>query len=495
MILEDFIKSFQKHKDRNAFCIDECFYTYDQFLKRINAIRTLIAKNIPENEINIGLITHDDLDTYAAIFAIWFEGKTYVPILNYAPEVRNSQILSQAGCNYIITSIPYNHSLPGHILTTNKLTDNNNITPIVNTNENLNAYILFTSGSTGLPKGVPITLKCISSLIEAVEKEGDIINCEDKVLQMFELTFDLSVISYVHPLLNGACIFTIPDKEVKNLYIMDLLEIHKLTVLLLVPSIIILLRPYYKFINGDSVRLCSFCGEALPLDCTNEWRKCVPNARIRNYYGPTEDTVYCTFYDIDDKNQKNYNGSVSIGRSLKSGSCIIVDSENNILPNNQKGELCLAGNQLTLGYLNNNELNLRSFFQIEGTRYYRTGDLCYIDDDNDIMYIGRMDFQTKINGFRVELSEIEYHANKSINNQHTCICVAYKNNLGAYEIGLAIDSTDNIDTSNILKYLNEHLPPYEIPSSIKVFNNIPLNINGKIDRKQIIKYFENEFNK
>ena len=106
-----------------------------------------------------------------------------------------------------------------------------------------------------------------------------------------------------------------------------------------------------------------------------------------------------------------------------------------------------------------------------------------------------MDFQTKINGFRVELSEIEYHANKSINNQHTCICVAYKNNLGAYEIGLAIDSTDNIDTSNILKYLNEHLPPYEIPSSIKVFNNIPLNINGKIDRKQIIKYFENEFNK
>lgn len=490
MILDELLDSIVKYSKNNAFCIDEQFYTYEQLLKRINAIRYIISINIAENDKNISIIANDDLDTYASIIALWFEGKTYVPLLNYAPEDRNSQVINQANVNFVLASKPFKQNLPASVLVTSEQADVIETVPVKNEDENLNAYILFTSGSTGQPKGVPITLGCVSSLIKAVEEAGDDINEHDRVLQMFELTFDLSVVSYLHPLLRGACVYTIPEGEVKNLYIMDLMEFHQLTVMLMVPSIIILLRPHYKDIVGESVRLCSFCGEALPLDVTNEWRKCVPNARIRNYYGPTEDTVYCTYYDVDDEHQKNHNGSICIGVPLSSGSCIIVNSENQEVPAGDKGELCLAGNQLTPGYWNNPEKNVESFFMLNGTRYYRTGDLCYADKDGDIQYIGRLDFQTKINGFRVELSEIEHYACEALNNEKTCICVAFVNKINTTEIGLVVDSKEPVDETAVLAYIANHLPSYEVPTQIKVLTQLPLNINGKIDRKQIKLYFE-----
>lgn len=490
MLLNDFIDSFQRNKDRNAFCIDETFYTYDKFLRRINAIRGMISQSVPEGESNVAIVANDDLDTYASIFALWFEGKTYVPLLNYAPEERNSQVILQAECKHVIASKPFVQNLPAVILVSKEIQDDNMTLPVKSEDYKKNAYILFTSGSTGQPKGVPITIGCVNALINAVEDAGDRLYEEDRVLQMFELTFDLSVVSYAHPLLRGACVFTIPEGEVKNLYIMDLMEFHQLTVMLLVPSIIILLRPHFKDVMGDSVRLCSFCGEALPLDVTNEWRKCLPNARIRNYYGPTEDTVYCTYYDVDDENQKNYNGSISIGRSLNSGSCVIVNENNDILKVGEKGELCLAGNQLTTGYWNNPTKNQEVFFEKEGVRYYRTGDLCYEDSDGDIMYIGRMDFQTKINGFRVELSEIEHFAGEALNGEKTCICVAYTNKINTTELGLVIGGGEEKDIDVVLKYVADHLPNYEVPSVVKTVESFPLNVNGKIDRKVIRKLFE-----
>lgn len=490
MILDELLENIARYSKNNAFCIDEQFYTYEKLLKRINAIRYIISSNIKEEEKNVSIIANDDLDTYASIIALWFEGKTYVPLLNYAPEERNAQVINQAKVKWVLSSKTFNQSLNAKILLTSEQEDIKDIAPIKNNNESTNAYILFTSGSTGLPKGVPITLGCVSALIKAVEEAGDDINENDRVLQMFELTFDLSVISYLHPLLRGACVYTIPEGEVKNLYIMDLMEFHKLTVMLMVPSIIILLRPHFKDIIGESVRLCSFCGEALPLDVTNEWRKCVPNARIRNYYGPTEDTVYCTYYDVDDEHQKNHNGSISIGKSLSSGSCIIVDSENREVTAGEKGELCLAGNQLTPGYWNNPEKNSETFFILNGTRFYRTGDLCFTDEDGDIQYIGRLDFQMKINGFRVELSEIEHYASEALNNAKTCICVAYTNKINTTEIGLAVDSKEPIDEKALLSYISKHLPVYEVPSQVKVLSHLPLNVNGKIDRKAIKKLFE-----
>ena len=268
---------------------------------------------------------------------------------------------------------------------------------------------------------------------------------------------------------------------------------HQLTVMLLVPSVISLLKPYYSEIHSESVRLCSFCGEALLLDSVNEWRQCIPNARIRNYYGPTEDTVYCTYYDVDDNHQKSYNGAVSIGKSLDSGSCIIVNtdkSKTEILPRGEKGELCLAGKQLTIGYWNNDAKTQEAFFELNGTTYYRTGDLCFEDQDGDIMYSGRLDFQTKIQGFRVELSEIEHFANEATTN--SVVCVAFTNKLNTSEIGMVVESDSDCDTDAIINHISNHLPSYEVPTAIRVISSFPLNDNGKINRKELKKLFENE---
>ena len=154
------------------------------------------------------------------------------------------------------------------------------------------------------------------------------------------------------------------------------------------------------------------------------------------------------------------------------------------------GELCLAGNQLTPGYWNNPEKNAEAFFMLNGTRYYRTGDLCYADEDGDIQYVGRLDFQTKINGFRVELSEIEHYASEALNNENTCICVAFTNSITTTEIGLVIDSKKPIDEASVLAYISNHLPFYEVPTQVKVLAQLPLNLNGKIDRKKIKQLFE-----
>jgi amino acid adenylation domain-containing protein len=320
------------------------------------------------------------------------------------------------------------------------------------------AYILFTSGTTGLPKGVQISLGNLSAFIDAMIDLGHEIHDTDRVLQMFELTFDFSVVSYVLPSFGGACIFTIPEGEVKFNYALDLLEEHHLTVLFLVPSVITYLQMYFEDINEPETRLCSFCGEALTLDITNRWQKCIPNARIINFYGPTEDTVFCSYYDVNEDNQKNLNDVISVGRAMKNGDMFILNENNEEAKPEERGELCLAGPQLSPGYWNNPEKNTESFFEHNGKRFYKTGDLCFMDTDGDIMYVGRMDFQAKIQGFRVELSEIEHYATEFFGTEHHSLCVAFTNKIGNTEIGMAVEG-EKFDATPALDYIKSKLPP------------------------------------
>lgn len=492
MVLDSFLHTFQTYSGRNAFCIDEKFYTYRQFLERINGIRERVAEIVPSDCQNVGIVVRDSIDAYASIFALWFEGKTYVPLLPGAPEERNRQVVAEAGLSYVLDAGVLKQNLGIELTCTKEIPSVPTVKPLCDYDKNRNAYILFTSGSTGKPKGVQITLGNITSFIDAMWAAGSGLTPDDRSLQMFELTFDFSVAAYTIPLFGGACIYTIPNGEVKYLYILDLMEYHKLTALWFVPSIIILLRSRFSGIHSDDVRICSFCGEALPIDVVNEWRKCIPNAVIRNFYGPTEDTVFCTYYDVDDTHQKNHNGAVAIGKSMISGDFIVVDENLVSVDVNTNGELCLSGTQLTPGYWQDEEKNAQAFFEYNGKRYYRTGDLCYKDGDGDLQYVGRIDFQTKINGFRVELSEIEHYATESLANECICVCVAYQNNIGATELGLVIQGDKRIDTEKVQDYIRKHLPPYEVPNDVKILNSLPLNANGKIDRKAIIKLFENE---
>ncbi len=487
-LLNHLYQTFQCHSSYNFLCDDEEFYTYGDLLDSIGKIRRYIRESIAEEQKTVGIVAGTDINTYAAIFALWFEGKAYVPLLPTAPEDRNRTVVREASLTHVLSSRPFKQDLPAVVVNTNTLLgDFLQEKPVVYDPHRI-AYILFTSGTTGLPKGVQISLGNLSAFIDAMIDLGHEIHDTDRVLQMFELTFDFSVVSYVLPSYGGACIYTIPEGEVKFNYALDLLEEHHLTVLFLVPSVITYLQMYFDDIDEQETRLCSFCGEALTLDITNRWQKCIPNARIINFYGPTEDTVFCSYYDVNATNQKNLNDVISVGKAMKNGDMFILNENNEEAKSEERGELCLAGPQLSPGYWNNPEKNAESFFEHNGKRFYKTGDLCYVDADGDIMYVGRMDFQAKIQGFRVELSEIEHYATEFFGSEHHSLCVAFANKIGNTEIGMAVEGKE-FDTAPALEYIKSKLPPYEVPTKVLFFERFPLNSNGKLDRKKISEHF------
>lgn len=480
--------SINKFSNNNAFYINGVFFTYNDFALAVSKIRKSIQDNTSESEKIIGLVTNDDLETYAAIIALWFEGKAYVPISPDTPIDRNENIIFQADLLTVLDSSEKAFLRKLQIIETNQL-------PVTAIDlipqqifEGELAYMLFTSGTTGVPKGVPITRGNLAGIMNALEAMEFDIDENDRCLQMSELTFDVSVTSFLYPLLKGACVYTIPKGKIKFSYVYELLEEHKLTVAQLVPSVLNYLRQYFDEIYLPDVKYSLLTAEALPLDLAEDWSRCVPNAKIINLYGPTENTVWSSYYEfIRNQYNKSYNGMLSIGKATKGTETIIVDENNQILPLGEKGELCLSGIQLTPNYWKNDEKNKEAFFYLEykqkATRFYRTGDLCSMDESGDILYMGRIDFQAKIQGFRVELSEVEFHA-KTYLQKINVAALAITNETGNTEIGLAIEAIE-FGNKDLLGYLKIKMPPYMIPNQIIFLEQFPLNSNGKMDRKAI----------
>lgn len=492
-LIDDIHHAIETNLSHNAFFINETYYTYKAYAQVISNIRTSIKKNSTDGDFNIGLVTNDDIETYASIIALWLEGKTYVPLNPEFPESRNQKIIEQSHIKIILDSSSKKVFNNGSTSLLTKELPNSEIDLIPNqVSENANAYILFTSGTTGTPKGVPITFNNLSGFINAFDKLCPNINNGDRCLQMFELTFDMSVVSYLAPLLGGACVYTIAKSKIKYSHIFELMEDHKLTIAIMVPSIINYLRPYFDEIHCPDVRFNLFAGEALYLDVLEEWSKCLPNATIINAYGPTETTIICTSYNLNRaKVRKTHNGILCIGKDMEDTLSIVVGDDDNELPVGKAGELCISGRQVTPGYWENPERNKASFFykdyEGESVRFYRTGDACFKDEDGDFLYVGRVDFQAKIQGFRVELSEIEFHV-KAYLNKTNAVAVAVTNNLNNTEIGLVIES-ENMETVSLFAYLKTKLPQYMIPTQIKFTVQFPLNTNGKIDRNKLTTLF------
>jgi amino acid adenylation domain-containing protein len=351
-------------------------------------------------------------------------------------------------------------------------------------------YILFTSGSTGKPKGVPITRNNIGTFMRSFWSVGFDITAADKCLQCFDLTFDVSVQSYLVPLTRGACMYTIPHNQIKYSYVFGLLDDHQLTFGAMAPSMIRYLRPYFGEIDIPAFRYCILTAEASPLELVREWSACIPNAEIYDFYGPTEATIYCTYYKLPaDMQAKQLNGMLSIGKPMNGLHAVIKDEGNKILGRGEKGELCISGGQLTPGYWQNPEKNKEVFVHLvyEGNRerFYKTGDLCYMDDAGDIMYSGRIDFQVKIQGYRVELGEIEHHAREFLKGQNA-VAITFENITTNTEIALFVEGQLE-QSDGLLGYLKSKVPPYMIPTKVFAEEIFPLNNNGKVDRNILKK--------
>ena len=242
-----------------------------------------------------------------------------------------------------------------------------------------------------------------------------------------------------------------------------------------------------------SLRYSLFCGEPLPKTIAISWQKAAHNSVVENIYGPTEATIGITHYRLpaDEDKIKELNGVVSIGSIFGSQEYCLVDAQNNLTE--KEGELCLSGSQVTAGYWKNPEKTWEQFIQIgeTGKTWYKTGDIVRIEDNN-LLYIGRIDFQVKIRGYRVELDEINNAITKFTDASVVC-SIPYPVKDGvADSIYSFVDSEHAVENPKLLKHLATVLPEYMVPKDILYIDEFPLNSNGKIDRKELVKLMENK---
>lgn len=483
-----FERNLKKYVSRNAFCIDKVFYTFKQLGEQVSKIR-LAVREQKFSHTQVGLVVNDDIETYASIWALWLEGLCYVPLHPGWPLERCMDIVDQVKIDLILDSSEGESRYKGQrdftIVNTRPLAYTEDcLEPKEGVSDEELAYVLFTSGSTGKPKGVQLTRGNVAAFMDSFWKTGIEITEDDRCLQCFDLTFDVSVQGYLVPLTKGACCYTVPHGQVKYAYVAGLIEDHQLTFGAMAPSMLRYLKPYFEELDATSLRYCILTAEACPLDLMEEWYGCAVNTEIFDFYGPTEATIYCTYYKLTKGGKnKSLNGIISIGQPFANVTAKILDENGNEVKRGEKGELCVAGPQVTPGYWENPEKNESSFFMKDGVRYYHTGDLCFQDEDGDIMYSGRLDHQAKIQGFRVELGEIEWHAREFLNKMNV-VCIAFDNEQHLTEIAMFIES-EEFDSKALFDYMSTKMPHYMIPKRTVFVPVFPLNGNDKIDKNKL----------
>lgn len=487
-ILKPILSSIERYPARNAFCIDEEFYTYEQLGHCVSKIRAALRQNSYQNS-KVGLVINDDLESYASIIALWLEGDCYVPLHPVWPLERCQDICEQVELDLILDSSEHTRYTNAHVINTSELQyASDRLTPKEGVSDEELAYILFTSGSTGKPKGVMLMRKNVAAFMDSFWQTGIEITEEDRCLQCFDLTFDVSVQGYLVPLTKGACCYTVPYGQIKYIYASGLIEDHQLTFGAMAPSMLRYLKPYFDEIDATSLKACILTAEACPLNLMEDWYNCATNTEIYDFYGPTECTIYCTYYKLTKGGEnKSLNGIISIGKPLANCVGLILDEQGNELPVGEKGELCIAGDQVTKGYWKNEEKNASSFFfkEVDGKklRFYHTGDLCYKDADGDIMYSGRLDHQAKIQGFRVEMGEIEYHAREFLGGKNV-VCLAFDNKESLTEIAMFMEC-EEFNPDEMIAYMRTKMPSYMIPTRLFYVPVFPLNSNDKTDKVKL----------
>jgi len=493
-ILDRFIEHSTHFQDEPAVFIDDRSYTYGELSNLCSAICALLRAQEIRKGDRVGVFTENTIYTYASLLGIWSCGACYVPLNPENPVKRNMGIIGDAGIKLLLYTEKEEKARKLSLTPGPECRPvNNRVTPAPGKLEPVDqvagdlCYLLFTSGTTGKPKGVPIYHRNLSAFLDMMLESGRYdFNRNDRFLLMFELTFDLSVFSFLVPLSVGASFYPLPQKGMAYLEVADILETREISVALMVPSVINYLRPYFGEINLPKMRYSLFCGEALYHETLSAWAGCVPYARIENLYGPTEATIFCLRYEWQrgEAAHPQGKGIVPIGKPMEGMDAFVV-RENNV---HEEGELWLTGEQVTSAYWNNPSKTAECFGRNENdNNVYRTGDLCKIDQAGNFLYLGRMDNQVKIDGHRVELEEIEFHA-REFCGDHQVVATVNTNETGFQSILLFIESEKELK-EGLDGHLKRHLPAYMIPKETIRVSLFPRNSNGKTDRKALINQY------
>ncbi len=514
-LISGFFRSLLSSPRRPALELGELRLSYEQLWDYAGRITARLASVVEPSERVVAVLADRSVAAYGGILGILASGRGYVPLNPKFPVARTLAMLQASGCktlivgreaaailNSLLPSLERPLTLiipddgwapPPAILSPHQVIPATQLTkvaalsdPVVDGDDT--AYLLFTSGSTGKPKGVAVSQSNVVAYMEYAAGRFSI-NCEDRCSQNFDLTFDLSVHDLFTCWDGGATLCPYAEQTLTPATVVDELA---LTVWFSVPSVAMFASRLGLLQPGafPSLRWSLFCGEALSSSLAEAWQRAASNSILENLYGPTEATIAITYYRWNSASSpaKCINGLVPIGCPFEGQQACAADEEGALVPPGSTGELCLGGSQVTRGYLNDPEKTAKSFVRLKHTGdqiWYRTGDLVRQDERGCFYYLGRRDFQIKVNGYRVELQEIDLVLRQAAQTELAVAIPWPLSDGSASGIVAVLSGSDPSRDSQILAACEAKLPRYMVPNSIRHFAQIPLNVNGKIDRGKI----------
>ncbi|MAG30559.1 MAG: thioester reductase [Deltaproteobacteria bacterium] len=524
-----FLRSCQAHPDRIALEVAGESLRYGELRDRAAALAATLAQHDCDRESSSGepapaltaILGHRSGAAFAGILGALLRGNGYVPLNPTFPPERTRNMLERSQCRAVIIDgqgekqldevlaeieasllliLPEREDVselaarfPKHtVLGAGDLADGDDWSPAP-VDPNGIAYLLFTSGSTGVPKGVMVTHRNVVAFLDAMAARYGI-TPEDRFSQTFELTFDLSVFDLFLAWECGArvCVPSQAQKMLPAKYIQE----SRITVWFSVPSTGVMMSKL-RMLKPDaypSLRWSLFCGEALPAEIVESWALAAPGSIIENLYGPTELTIACTLYRWDPERSREdcELGLVPIGDPYPAMEVLVVGDDLREVAPGETGELLMTGPQLTPGYWQDPEKTAAAFITPpERDRiHYRTGDRVRRGDGKSPMvYLGRMDNQIKIQGYRVELGEIEA-AIRDEAGVEVAIAIGWPVTAAGADSVVVFVSDENLDRADLVARAKARLPSYMAPREIRHIDTFPLNSNGKVDRKALRSLLE-----
>jgi amino acid adenylation domain-containing protein len=496
-----FLRSVALFPDRPALEVAGARLTYGELHQRAVAIARLLLEEDPGGAAPqlTGVFASRSVDAFAAILGILLRGHGYVPLNPRFPVLRNRDMLERAGCRVVVVD-------PEHLDAARELTAELPEPPLLvvpATEESEGevalpaggpetpAYLLFTSGSTGRPKGVLVRQANVAAFLDAVAARYDLKET-DRLSQLFDLTFDLSAFDLFAAWQNGACVCC-PEAG-QLLRPSEFVRESGLTVWFSVPSTAMFLERLGGLKPGmfPTLRLSLFCGEALTAELANSWAAAAPNSIVENLYGPTEATIACTAHRWQPGSEPAANGFVPIGEAIGATEARVVDDELREVAEGGAGQLLLGGPQVVDGYWEDAAATVRSFVTMPGDGHsYLTGDrVLRPRGGGPLEYLGRIDSQIKILGHRVELEEVEAILREETRAE--AIAVGWPLTPSGAAGIVAVIASPSLDTVQLRRALSERLPDYMVPRELRLVGELPLNANGKRDRKAVLSMLEAE---
>ncbi|MBT2787103.1 MULTISPECIES: non-ribosomal peptide synthetase [unclassified Halomonas] len=473
-----------------AVVFEDQSLSYTELNDRANRLAHYLIGLGVKPETRVGIAAERSIEMVVGLLAILKAGGAYVPLDPEYPSERLAFIAEDSGIELLLTQHHLRASLPVadglNVVELDRLdvAHHASTNPAVTLHGEHLAYVIYTSGSTGRPKGAAIRHDALTNCMVWMQETYQLTDT-DAVLHKAPFGFDVSVWEIFWPLSVGArLVIAQPGDHRDPERIIELIQRHGVTTLNFVPSMLKAFLAYPDVKAKTRLKHIMCGGEAVPATLQQDVAECLDGANLHDLYGPTETTIHVTHWWCRDDGHRQ----IPIGRPISGTRTFVLDGELNLVPQGVAGELYLGGVSLARGYLNRSDLTAERFIADpfrEGERLYRTGDLVRWREDGQLEYLGRLDHQVKIRGLRIELGEIEAEL-LSLPEVRETVVVAQEGPGGSRLVAYVVPQADGVlDTSSLRETLGQRLPDYMVPGAVVRLEALPLNANGKVDRKAL----------